>query len=212
MAGRLAARGVASALARAASSRPVAVWSSDAPATLARGTAAAAAAAWSSRGYSNVINVVRRARARGAESAASEPSWWGSHAHGLARAGTLRSQHRDTPDNNANTPFEFTPENTKLVRRAGRCRGMHRAATLKSAEHAHACRSRGAPSSAGGYGSRCAAAARAVTRAQVEKILKRYPPNYKQVRSARGASHARACAPAAHARARRVPARVSVPG
>jgi hypothetical protein len=100
MAGRLAARGVASALARAASSRPVAAWASDAPATSARVAAAAAAAAWSSRGYSNVINVVRRARARG-EPAAPEPSRWGSHAHGLARAArsarSTATRRRTTP-------------------------------------------------------------------------------------------------------------------
>ena len=27
-----------------------------------------------------------------------------------------RVQHRDTPDNNANTPFDFTPANQKTVR------------------------------------------------------------------------------------------------
>jgi hypothetical protein len=39
-------------------------------------------------------------------------------AHELCVA-RCRSQHRDTPDNNANTPFEFTPENSKMARARG---------------------------------------------------------------------------------------------
>ena len=32
-------------------------------------------------------------------------------------------QHRDTPDNNADTPFDFTPENSKMARRLCACAG-----------------------------------------------------------------------------------------
>jgi hypothetical protein len=114
MASRSALRAAARALSRAAASRPAAAWgAADAPA--ARGTAAAAAAAWSSsRGFSSVVNVVRDARPLGAGGACARAR---GRADGLGPCvSRCRAQHRDTPDNNATTPFEFTPENSKMAR------------------------------------------------------------------------------------------------
>jgi hypothetical protein len=100
-------RGVAGALVRAAASKPALPLAADGVAP----RVAPAAAAWSSR-FSTVVNVVR-ARAE----PASRPS--GCRAEVVLTVPHVASspaQHRDTPSNNAATPFEFNAENQKMVR------------------------------------------------------------------------------------------------
>ena len=166
-------RGVAGALVRAAASKPALPLAADGVAP----RAPAAQAAWTSR-FSTVVNVVR-ALARGV---AGRPS--GCRAEVVLTVPRLAwspAQHRDTPNNNAATPFEFNAENQKMVRPRCAAAPPFERSTLNAAHARALLASRQARLPDATLHPRHPPAS---SRAQVAKILKRYPSNYKQARLA----------------------------